>query len=141
MPNTCKASEIEIGYHPQGYRIDKTTSPLNRYTRWTVSTDGILWTDPKPVCFDSMPLEGWLKVKKFEWTMNTKKEEPLDKRLKERIEKRAYELFVKRGGRHGYALEDWLKAERETMQDVARKASGSAQSKPVLRKSKKRTAR
>jgi hypothetical protein len=65
----------------------------------------------------------------------------LDKRLKERIEKRAYELFVKRGGRHGYALEDWLKAEQETMQDVAREAGGSAQSKPVLRKSKKRTAR
>jgi hypothetical protein len=65
----------------------------------------------------------------------------LDKRLKERIEKCAYELFVKRGGRHGYALEDWLKAEQETMQDVAREAGDSAQSKPVLRKSKKRTAR
>ena len=30
-----------------------------------------------------------------------------------KIEQRAYELFVKRGGVHGYHMEDWLRAERE----------------------------
>ena len=29
------------------------------------------------------------------------------------IQKRAYELFEKRGGQHGHHLEDWLTAERE----------------------------
>ncbi|MBN1129609.1 MAG: hypothetical protein JXA71_11510 [Chitinispirillaceae bacterium] len=66
MQNTLKASEIEIGFHPQGYRIDKTATPLNRYTRWTIGTDG-KWYEPKPVCFDSMPAEGWLKAEGFEW--------------------------------------------------------------------------
>lgn len=29
------------------------------------------------------------------------------------IERRAYELFVQRGGEHGHDWEDWLTAERE----------------------------
>ena len=32
---------------------------------------------------------------------------------RKKIEQRAYELFVKRGGVHGYHMEDWLRAERE----------------------------
>jgi hypothetical protein len=31
------------------------------------------------------------------------------------IAKRAYELYVERGYRHGYATEDWLDAEREVL--------------------------
>ncbi len=30
-----------------------------------------------------------------------------------RIARRAYELYESRGGAHGFALEDWLQAERE----------------------------
>ncbi|MGH7228499.1 MAG: DUF2934 domain-containing protein [Nitrospiraceae bacterium] len=33
--------------------------------------------------------------------------------LEARIAKRAYELYEQRGGQDGYALEDWLQAERE----------------------------
>jgi hypothetical protein len=33
--------------------------------------------------------------------------------IKVKIEKRAYELFLKRGGVHGYAMEDWAQAEKE----------------------------
>jgi hypothetical protein len=33
--------------------------------------------------------------------------------LRARIAKRAYELFEQRGGQDGYALEDWVQAERE----------------------------
>jgi Protein of unknown function (DUF2934) len=29
------------------------------------------------------------------------------------IERRAFELFLARGGRHGHDLDDWLQAERE----------------------------
>ncbi len=32
---------------------------------------------------------------------------------REEVARRAYELFVARGGTHGYDIEDWLKAERE----------------------------
>jgi hypothetical protein len=34
----------------------------------------------------------------------------------ERIRLRAYELFQKRGGEHGRALDDWLQAEAEFLQ-------------------------
>ena len=34
---------------------------------------------------------------------------------KEQIAKRAYALFVARGGSHGYDIEDWLQAERELL--------------------------
>ncbi len=66
---TYKAEEVSIGYHPEGYRIDKTTSPMNRYTQWEIKPDG-KWVVPKPVCFDSMPVEGWIKVAKFDWSNN-----------------------------------------------------------------------
>lgn len=32
----------------------------------------------------------------------------------EQIARRAYELFLARGGENGHAQEDWLQAERET---------------------------
>jgi len=35
--------------------------------------------------------------------------------LSERIAKRAYELYLERGGRPGCELEDWLDAEREIL--------------------------
>jgi len=66
MEQTFKASEIDIGFHPAGYRIDKTASAMNRYTQWNV-VPGQGWCDPKPVCFDSLPQEGWFKKDKFDW--------------------------------------------------------------------------
>jgi hypothetical protein len=35
------------------------------------------------------------------------------------IATRAYELFLQRGGVHGYDTEDWLMAERELLPDAA----------------------
>ncbi len=32
---------------------------------------------------------------------------------REQIARRAYELYLARGGSHGYDIEDWLRAERE----------------------------
>jgi hypothetical protein len=66
MQSTYKASEIQIGYHPSGNRIDNTASAINRYTRWKIADDGT-WTESKPVCFDSMPADGWLRAEKFDW--------------------------------------------------------------------------
>lgn len=34
------------------------------------------------------------------------------------IAKRAYELYGERGYRHGYALDDWLDAEREILSQI-----------------------
>ena len=79
MEQTFEAKDIDIGYHPavgtttlsvrrgpEGYRIDRTASPMNRYTRWRITPDG-RWLDPQPVCFDSMPQDGWLKAEGFNW--------------------------------------------------------------------------
>ena len=66
MEQEFKAVEINVGYHPDGFRIDKTASPLNRYTRWKISGEG-RWKNPTPVCFDLLPQDGWLKVDSFDW--------------------------------------------------------------------------
>ena len=65
MTEIFKAEDIEIGYHPKGFRIDRATSPPNRYTRWEVTPEGE-WVNPKPISFHEMPEEGWLKVKSFD---------------------------------------------------------------------------
>ena len=66
MDQTFDATKITVGFHPAGYRIDKTASAMNRYTKWNVAP-GKGWCDPKPVCFDSLPQEGWIKVDRFDW--------------------------------------------------------------------------
>ena len=66
MTGTFKAEEIEIGYNPEGFRIDKTASPLNRYTRWEIRPDG-KWLNPKPVCFHELPASGWVRAVGFVW--------------------------------------------------------------------------
>jgi hypothetical protein len=66
MTMTFSAAEIDVGFHPEGYRIDKTTSPLNRYTKWKV-LPGNRWVHPTPVCFDSLPPTGWFKIDRFNW--------------------------------------------------------------------------
>jgi hypothetical protein len=33
----------------------------------------------------------------------------------EEVRRRAFELFMERGGRHGHDVEDWLRAEKELM--------------------------
>lgn len=35
-----QAIEIDTGYHPLGFRIDKGADPLNRYTQWTIDKNG-----------------------------------------------------------------------------------------------------
>ncbi len=66
MEQTFKATEINVGFHPAGYRIDKTASPMNRYTKWDILS-GNHWCNPKPVCFDSLPQQGWFAKDKFDW--------------------------------------------------------------------------
>ena len=61
-----RATEIDVGFHPDGYRIDKTASPMNRYTKWEI-LPGSRWTQPTPVCFHSLPPTGWIKTDKFNW--------------------------------------------------------------------------
>jgi hypothetical protein len=66
MKQTFKATEINVGFHPDGYRIDKTASPMNFYTKWEISEDG-KWLNPKPVDFDALPEDGWFKAEGFDW--------------------------------------------------------------------------
>jgi hypothetical protein len=44
------------------------------------------------------------------------------------IERRAYELFLERGGQHGRDLDDWFRAEREILDAITSRASSAAQS-------------
>jgi len=66
MEQTLDAKEIRIGFHPDGYRIDKTASAMNRYTKWQTKP-GDRWSNPQPVCFDSLPQRGWFAIDKFDW--------------------------------------------------------------------------
>ena len=58
-----RANEIDIGYHPSGFVIDKTAPPMDRYTQWKIYPDGA-WHDKIPVCFHSLPEDGWIAGKK-----------------------------------------------------------------------------
>ena len=66
MEQTFKATDIDIGFHPDGYRIDKTASPINFYTKWQISEDG-KWHSPEPVDFRAFPENGWIKSEGFDW--------------------------------------------------------------------------
>ena len=66
LDQTFKATEITVGFHPYGYRIDKTASPMDRYTKWDIRP-GNRWCNPKAVCFDSLPRNGWIAKDKFDW--------------------------------------------------------------------------
>jgi len=66
MEKTYKVKEINIGFHTGGFRIDKTASPINFYTSWQISNDG-QWHSCKPVDFDVLPPEGWVKCEGFDW--------------------------------------------------------------------------
>ncbi|HDL08393.1 MAG TPA: hypothetical protein ENG35_06610 [Desulfobacteraceae bacterium] len=65
MDPVLNAKDVVVGFHPAGYRIDKTASPMNRYTKWDVTENH--WRNPKPVCFDSLPQSGWIAKDKFDW--------------------------------------------------------------------------
>ena len=45
----------------------------------------------------------------------------MKKDLKERIEERAYEIFLKNETKNGYPINDWLKAEKEIMKEEKKK--------------------
>jgi hypothetical protein len=66
LDQAFKATEITVGFHPNGYRIDKTASPMDRYTKWDI-LPGNRWCNPKAVCFDSLPQNGWIVKDKFDW--------------------------------------------------------------------------
>jgi hypothetical protein len=50
--------------------------------------------------------------------------------LRQKIEKRAYDLYQKRVGGQGCDFDDWLRAEREIMEEESRKASQLPSIKP-----------
>lgn len=55
---TAIQKKFQEGFHPDGFIINKNGSPMDLYTRWEITPDGI-WRNPKPTCFDSMPEKGW----------------------------------------------------------------------------------
>ena len=55
----------------------------------------------------------------------------------EMIERRAYELFLARGGLNGYAIQDWIQAEKDVMAEVDKKKSKTAQQKPAEKPAEK----
>jgi len=50
----------------------------------------------------------------------------MNESIRKKIEERAYQLFLKRGGAHGQSAEDWNKAEKEVLaEEAANKPSGT----------------
>ena len=66
MEQTFHIVQIGVGFHPDGYRIDKISSPIGPYTKWEISSGG-QWCNPEPVHIEELPLNGWFKVDKFNW--------------------------------------------------------------------------
>jgi hypothetical protein len=56
----------------------------------------------------------------------------MDAVLKNRIEKRAYEIFLHRGAQPGHHFDDWVKAEKEIMAELAKEKA--AKPKPSFQK-------
>lgn len=78
METLIEAVDVEVGFHPEGYRIDKTGAPIYRYTKWRVES-GNHWVDPKPICFHSLPEKGWIVTDRFDWEQfNGAMEQPND---------------------------------------------------------------
>ncbi len=65
MDSILNAEDVVIGFHPDGYRIDKTASAMTKYTKWEIDADN-QWHNCKPVCFHSLPPSGWVAVDKFD---------------------------------------------------------------------------
>jgi hypothetical protein len=59
----------------------------------------------------------------------------MDANLRNKIEKRAYEIFLHRGAQPGHHFDDWVKAEKEIMAEISK---GGAQKKPATAPFKKR---
>ena len=57
MDPVLNAMDVVVGFHPDGYRIDKTASAMDRYTNWDILS-GNHWCNPKAVCFGSLPKKG-----------------------------------------------------------------------------------
>lgn len=67
-----------------------------------------------------------------EQDLEHKDSESLSNDLGEMIADRAYELFQARGGAHGYALDDWLQAEREVRGAQVGTETAQATTEPQL---------
>ena len=66
MDQTLDAKDVRVGFHPAGYMIDRTASAMNRYTKWQTKL-GDRWRNPEPVCFASLPQQGWIAIDRFDW--------------------------------------------------------------------------
>lgn len=65
-----------------------------------------------------------------------------DQTLAKKVAERAYQLFLKRGGKHGYHQQDWLQAEKEMRAAADSKAAGKpAKAAVVAEKPKKAKAK
>lgn len=58
----------------------------------------------------------------------------MDTTMKTRIEERAFELFLERGGTHGYAMDDWIRAEQELTGSAPKKKTPRHKKEVVVEK-------
>jgi hypothetical protein len=58
--------------------------------------------------------------------------------LRKKIEERAHQLYLRRGGRDGDAMSDWLRAEKEILEEAKAERKGEPkEAKKPFRKKKK----
>jgi hypothetical protein len=61
----------------------------------------------------------------------------VDANLRNKIEKRAYEIFLHRGAQPGHHFDDWVKAEKEVMAEMSKGQAQQAQKKSAFPQKKK----
>ncbi len=55
-----------------------------------------------------------------------------EQRTHQQIERRAYEIYLQRGGEEGRALEDWLIAEKELSQKTSKREPAPRKSRTAV---------
>jgi topoisomerase IA-like protein len=58
--------------------------------------------------------------------------------IRRKIEQKAYDFFVERGGQHGYHIEDWLRAERAVLNEI-KSMNTNEEVKPIKKTRAKKT--
>jgi hypothetical protein len=67
---------------------------------------------------ESIPNVVYLIFPEREFRNLSKEDTTMNESIRKKIEQRAYEFFLQRGGKHGYHVEDWAKAEKEIMAEL-----------------------
>jgi hypothetical protein len=106
---TPKSKEEKPAATPKAKSPAKKSTPKRQPAKATASTTGDNAAKAAPKKSPAKKSTPKKSAPKKQPAKATAKSEP----TKDQIAERAYELFLARGGKHGYHMEDWYRAEKE----------------------------